>query len=177
MKTLLTVLALLVAAPAAAQTPWYRPLSLGDMVDAVGTNPEGMPEDLLGDQVSTYALHIGGGRGVGVSARFTADPDGAILVAWRAPDRLWTWGWIEDDRLGRLEAFRLVNDTFVVTTRQSDRSVTSAVLDREFEVRAVVAGEVEATVTQGQTLTITVTTDTRRRVLTCGADGACTGGP
>lgn len=165
----------LVAVPAAAQTsqtPWYRPLSLGDMVDAVGTNPEGMPDELLGEQISTYALHIGGGRGVGVSVRFTSEPDGDVLVAWRRPGALWTWGWVDPEGLGKLEAFRLVGESYVVETHHADKRITSVVLDTDLDTRAVVDGKVESAVLKGTTLTLSVTTGSTRRTLTCAA-GVC----
>jgi hypothetical protein len=43
------------------------------MVDAVRSNPEGLPDNYLGAQIDTCALHVGDTTGAGVSVRFMAD--------------------------------------------------------------------------------------------------------
>ncbi len=174
-RGLVIALALAVAVPLTAQQErWYRPLSLGDMVDAVGTNPEGMPDDLLGERITTYALHIGDREGVGVSVRFANDPDGDILAGWRMPgDISWQWGWIEAAGLGRLEALRPVGDYLAVETVYPDKRIDSIVVTRAIEVLAVADGRVSAVTRNGDRLTIVVGTGNDRRTLTCTVGSRC----
>jgi hypothetical protein len=131
-----------------AQQNYYRPLHLQDMVKAVGTNTEGMPPEELPKRITTYALHISDGDGVGVSARFAEDPNGAIIVGWRSGGRLWIYAWVEEQGLGVLETFRPVDTHFVVETRHADKRVTSVLLDADLATVAVLNGQVR-TVTPG----------------------------
>lgn len=127
----------LLASPAVTQ---YRPLSMGDIVDAVGSNPEGMPTDELGERISTYAYYTSDDRGVGLAVRFSSDPDGAIFAAWRLRGELWRHAWIEDETLGRLETIRPAGRGFVIDTRHADGSGTAAVLRPDLELLAAVPG-------------------------------------
>lgn len=174
-RGLVIALALAVAVPLTAQQErWYRPLSLGDMVDAVGTNPEGMPEDLLGERITTYALHIGDRQGVGVSARFADDPDGPIIAAWRTPNAVaWTWGWVEAPGLGRLEAFRPAGAMLVIETRHADGRVSSVILTRAIEILATADGRIESVTRAGQRLTVVAGAGAGRRTLSCTVGTHC----
>jgi hypothetical protein len=130
-------LALLVPATAVAQ---YRPLSLGDIVDAVGSNPEGMPTDELGERITTYAYFTSDDQGVGLAVRFASDPEGAIFVGWRFKNELWRWGWIEDEALGRLEVIRPAGSGFFIDTRHPDGTGTAVVLRPDLTVLTTAAG-------------------------------------
>lgn len=141
---LVAAAAVLLSPVVAAQQHYYRPLSLQDMVKAVGTNTEGMPPDELPRRITTYALHISDGDGVGVSARFADDPDGAIIVGWRSGGRLWLYAWVEEDGLGMLDAFRPVDDAFVVETRHDDGRITSVLLDADLATIVVVDGRIRS---------------------------------
>lgn len=139
------VLAAILLPPAVgAQQNYYRPLHLQDMVKAVGTNTEGMPPEELPKRITTYALHISDGDGVGVSARFAEDPNGAIIVGWRAGGRLWHYAWIEEAGLGVLDAFKPVDAAFVVETRHADGRITSVLLDTTLATVAVLDGRVQS---------------------------------
>ncbi len=152
-----------------ARQNYYRPLHLQDMVKAVGTNTEGMPPEELPKRITTYALHISDGDGVGVSARFAEDPDGAIIVGWRSGGRLWHYAWVESPGLGVLEVFKPVGDHFAVETRHKDGRVVSVVLDRDLSTIAVVPGQVASAVldTSANTLTIRAKSGETTRVMTC----------
>lgn len=141
-----------------AQQNYYRPLHLKDMVKAVGVNDEGMPPEELPKRITTYALHISDGDGVGVSARFAEDPDGAIIVGWRSGGRLWHYAWVEQPGLGVLEVFRPVGDYFAVETRHADGRIVSVVLDADLATIAMVSGRI-----------VTTTLDKPANVLTVGA--------
>jgi hypothetical protein len=153
----------------------FRPMSLADMVKAVGTNPEGMPVEELPRRVGTYALHISDGRGVGVSVRFADDPRGPIIVGWRAADRLWQYAWIDEPGLGGLEAFAPMGETFVLETSDQDGRLTSAVLNADLAVVAVVPGRVRS-ITAGPTpqapLTVVVRSGGTDTTLTCAVTAA-----
>ncbi len=148
----------------------FRPMSLADMVKAVGTNPEGMPPEELTRRVGTYALHISDGNGVGVSVRFADHPSGPIIVGWRFEGRLWHYAWIDDPGLGRLEAFSPMGDGFVLETADRDGRLTSALLNEELTTVAVIAGRVRS-ITSGPTplapLTVVVRSGTTDTTLTC----------
>ncbi len=164
------LVAILLPPAVTAQQKYYRPLHLQDMVKAVGTNTEGMPPEELPKRITTYALHISDGDGVGVSARFAEDPDGAIIVGWRSGGRLWHYAWIEEPGLGVLEAYKPVDAAFVVETRHADGRITSVLLDADLETVAVIDGRVQS-VTPGATpdasLTLRVRVGTDDRTLTC----------
>jgi len=147
----------------------FRPLHLKDMVKAVGTNDEGMPPEELPKRIATYALHISDGDGVGVSARFAEDPDGAIIVGWRSGGRLWHYAWVESPGLGVLEVFKPVGDHFAVETRHKDGRVVSVVLDADLSTIAVVPGQVTSAVLDQSTTTLTIGTKSGEttRVVTC----------
>lgn len=127
----------LLASPAFAQ---YRPLSMGDIVDAVGSTPEGMPPDDLGERISTYAYFTSDDQGVGLAVRFASDPDGAIFAAWRFRGELWRYGWIEDSSLGRLDTIKPAGRGFVIDTRHPDGTGTAAVLRPDMGLLAAVPG-------------------------------------
>lgn len=156
--------------PVDARQNYYRPLSLQDMVKAVGTNTEGMPPDELSKRITTYALHISDGDGVGVSARFAEDPDGAIIVGWRSGGRLWIHGWVEEEGLGVLEAFRPVDEFFAVDTRHDDGRITGVLLDADLATVAVVSGRLQS-VASGSTpdapLTVAVRAGNAETTLAC----------
>jgi hypothetical protein len=166
---LVAIVACLLPAMPQAQQNYYRPLHLKDMVKAVGTNDEGMPPEELPKRITTYALHISDGDGVGVSARFAEDPDGAIIVGWRSGGRLWHYAWIEESGLGRLEAFKPVGDHFVVETRHPDGRIVSVVLDADLVTIATVPGQVSLTKFDkpANMLTIGVTSGVATRNVTC----------
>jgi hypothetical protein len=163
------VVVCLLPSVAGAQQNYFRPLHLKDMVKAVGTNDEGMPPEELPKRITTYALHISDGDGVGVSARFAEDPDGAIIVGWRAGGRLWHYAWVESPGLGVLEVFKPVGDHFAVETRHKDGRVVSVVLDGDLSTIAVVQGQVTSAVldTSSTTLTIGTKSGETTRVVTC----------
>lgn len=146
-RTVCVGLALLVPAGAGAQG--YRPLSLADMVKAVGTGSEGMPPEELPKRITTYAYYMTDDAGVGVAVRFAEDPTGAILAGWRSRGELWRYAWIEDPTLGRLEAFRPAGPGFIIDTRHSDGTATTAVLRRDLTVLATVSGIVRLAFTSG----------------------------
>jgi hypothetical protein len=146
----------LLPAMAQAQQNYYRPLHLKDMVKAVGTNDDGMPPEELPKRITTYALHISDGDGVGVSARFAEDPDGAIIVGWRASGRLWHYAWVESPGLGVLEVFKPVGDFFAVETRHKDGRVVSVVLDEDLSTITTVPGQVTSTRLDNKTNMLTV---------------------
>ncbi len=125
-----------------AQQNYYRPLHLQDMVKAVGTNTEGMPPAELPKRITTYALHIGDKEGVGVSARFEEDPDGAIIVGWRSDGQLWRYGWVEESGLGRLDAFKPIGAYFALETRHADGRFVSVILRTDLTVVGLVNGQV-----------------------------------
>lgn len=152
-----------------AQQNYYRPLHLQDMVKAVGTNTEGMPPEELPKRITTYALHISDGDGVGVSARFAEDPDGAIIVGWRSGGRLWHYAWVEEPGLGVLEAFKPVGDHFAVETRHADGRIVSVVLTADLSTIAAVPGRVTATSfdTSSNGLTVSTRVGDAARTMTC----------
>jgi len=135
--------------PAAASAQGYRPLSLADIVKAVGTNPEGLPTDEWRKRVSTYTYHTSDDLGVGVSVRFAEDPEGAILVGWRSGGQLWRYAWIEESSLGRLEALRPAGPGFIIDTRHPDGTATTAVLRQDLTLLATVPGIVRLALTSG----------------------------
>lgn len=139
------------------------------MVKAVGTNTEGMPPEELPKRITTYALHISDGDGVGVSARFAEDPNGAIIVGWRAAGRLWHYAWVEEPGLGVLEVFKPVGDYFAVETKHADGRIVSVVLDQKLATIAAVSGQVTTTVfdNAGKVLTVGLRTDEATRMVTC----------
>lgn len=167
---LVVAAAMVLSAPIFAQQNYYRPLHLQDMVKAVGTNTEGMPPEELPKRITTYALHISDGDGVGVSARFAEDPNGAIIVGWRSGGRLWQYAWVEESGLGVLDAFKPVDDHFVVETRHADGRITSVLLDAELTTVTVVDGRV-VSVTPGAApeapLTVRVRAGMVEQSLTC----------
>jgi len=140
-------LALLVPSGAGAQ--WYRPLSLADIVKAVGTNAEGMPPEELPKRITTYAYHTSDDAGVGVAVRFGEDPSGAILAGWRSRGELWRYAWIEDPALGRPEAIRPAGSGFIIDTRHPDGTATTAVLRRDLTMLATVSGIVRLALASG----------------------------
>jgi len=166
---LVAIVACLLPAMPQAQQNYYRPLHLKDMVKAVGTNDEGMPPEELPKRITTYALHISDGDGVGVSARFAEDPDGAIIVGWRSGGRLWHYSWIEESGLGTLEVFKPVGAHFAVETRHPDGRVVSVVLEGDLSTIAVVLGQVTSAVLDKSTNALTIVTKSGEttRVMTC----------
>ncbi len=162
------IVCLMLSVPQAQQN-YFRPLHLKDMVKAVGTNDEGMPPEELPKRITTYALHISDGDGVGVSARFEEDPDGAIIVGWRSGGRLWHYAWIEEPGLGRLEVFKPVGDYFAVETRHADGRIVSVVLDQSLSTIATVSGPVSSTTfdARANTLTVGVKSGETTRNVTC----------
>lgn len=152
-----------------AQQNYYRPLHLQDMVKAVGTNTEGMPPAELPKRITTYALHIGDKEGVGVSARFEEDPDGAIIVGWRSDGQLWRYGWVEEPGLGVLEVFKPVGEYFSVQTRHADGRIVSVVLDTDLATIAAVPGQVTTTTFNktARALTIGIKSGDTTRTMTC----------
>ncbi len=153
-----------------AHQNYHRPLHLQDMVKAVGTNTEGMPPEELPKRITTYALHISDRDGVGVSARFAEDPNGAIIVGWRSGGRLWHYAWVEEPGLGVLEVFKPVGSSFVVETRHPDDRIATVVLDADLATVAVLDGRVQS-VTPGATpdapLSVRVRVGSEERTLTC----------
>jgi hypothetical protein len=75
---------------AALQVQTYRPSSFGDLVDAVGSNRDGLEDLDLSPDVSDYAMFIG--EALGVAAR--PEADGPIAVLWRRPRELWRYRFI-----------------------------------------------------------------------------------
>jgi len=148
----------------------FRPMSLADMVKAVGTNSEGMPPEELPRRVGTYALHISDGKGVGVSVRFADDASGPIIVGWRVEDRLWQYAWVDEPNLGRLEAFSPMGDGFVLETSDREGRLMSALLNEDLATVAVVAGRVRS-ITPGPTpqapLAVIVRSGSTDTTLTC----------
>lgn len=162
--------AILLPPAVTAQQNYYRPLHLQDMVKAVGTNTEGMPPEELPKRITTYALHISDGDGVGVSARFAEDPDGAIIVGWRSGGRLWHYAWVEESGLGVLDAFKPVDAAFVVETRHADGRITSVLLDADLATVAVLDGRVQSVkpgATPEASLSVRVRVGTDERTVTC----------
>ena len=161
-----------------ARQNYHRPLSLQDMVDAVGTNAEGMPEEELSKEIRTYALRIGDKEGVGVSARFADDPNGPIIVGWRTKGRLWRYEWVDESGLGRLEAFRPVGGHFTIETRHTDGRVVSVVLRTDLSVVGLVDGSVrEATLdATADTLRVTLRTGDATTTVVCRDVKTRTGG-
>lgn len=162
--------AVLLSPVVAAQQNYYRPLHLQDMVKAVGTNTEGMPPDELPKRITTYALHISDGDGVGVSARFAEDPDGAIIVGWRSGGRLWQYAWVEEPGLGVLDAFKPVDEAFAVETRHPDGRITSVLLNAELATITVLDGRIQSVKPGGTPdapLTLSVRVGATDRSLTC----------
>jgi hypothetical protein len=166
---LVAIVACLVPAMLQAQQNYYRPLHLQDMVKAVGTNTEGMPPEELPKRITTYALHISDGDGVGVSARFAEDPDGAIIVGWRSGGRLWHYSWIEESGLGTLEVFKPVGAHFAVETRHPDGRIVSVILREDLSVVGLVTGAVRSAVYDAvsDTLHVTVSTGATTAVVSC----------
>jgi hypothetical protein len=166
------------AVNAEARQNYHRPLSLQDMVDAVGTNAEGMPEEELSKEIRTYALRIGDKEGVGVSARFADDPDGPIIVGWRTKGQLWRYEWVDETGLGRLEAFRPVGGHFAIETRHTDGRVVSVMLRSDLSVVGLVAGSVrDATLdATGNTLSVTIRSGEATTTVVCRDVKTRTGG-
>ena len=138
--------ALLMPVESAAQ---FRPLSLGKIVDAVGSNPEGMPTEELRERVTTYAYYTSDDLGVGLAVRFARDPDGAILVGWRSGKELWRYEWIEEPGLGRLESLRPAGPGFIIETRHADGTGTTVVLRQDLTVFGTVPGIVRLPLPSG----------------------------
>jgi hypothetical protein len=166
---LVAIVVCLVPSMTQARQNYFRPLHLKDMVKAVGTNDEGMPPEELPKRITTYALHISDGDGVGVSARFAEDPDGAIIVGWRSGGRLWHYAWIEESGLGTLEVFKPVGNYFAVETRHADGRIVSVVLRDDLSVVGLAAGAVHGAVydASSDTLHVTVRTGATTAVVRC----------
>jgi hypothetical protein len=152
-----------------AQQAYHRPLHLQDMVKAVGTNTEGMPPAELPKRITTYALHMGDKEGVGVSARFAEDPDGAIIVGWRSGGQLWRYAWIEESGLGRLEAFKPSGDYFSLETRHPDGRFVSVILRTDLTVVGLVNGSVRdvSAAAAGDTLTVSLRSGDSTTTVVC----------
>ncbi len=127
----------------------YRPSNLADMVEAVGTNSDGLPEDDLPRRVSTFALHILHiGDAIGVAVRFGEDVDDVespVFVGWRMPGQLWRSAMLDHDetveggRLGRLSSLRPAGELLLLETHLPASSST-VVLRRDVTTVARVAG-------------------------------------
>lgn len=161
-----------------AQPNYYRPLHLQDMVKAVGTNTEGMPPAELPKRITTYALHIGDREGVGVSARFEEDPDGAIIVGWRSDGQLWRYAWVEESGLGRLDAFKPIGGYFALETRHADGKVVSVILRTDLTVVGLVNGQARGAKYDeaADTLSVTVRSGEATTEMTCRGAKTRTGG-
>jgi hypothetical protein len=161
-----------------AQQNYYRPLHLQDMVKAVGTNTEGMPPAELPKRITTYALHIGDKEGVGVSARFEEDPDGAIIVGWRSDGQLWRYAWVEEPALGRLEAFKPLGGYFALETRHTDGRFVSLILRTDLTLVGLVNGQVRAVKHDeaADTVIVTVRSGDTTADVTCRTAKTRTGG-
>ena len=127
----------LLLAPDAAQ---YRLLSFASIIKAVGSNPEGMPPEVLSQRIASYTYFTSDDLGLGVAARFVTDPEGAILMGWRYTKELWRYAWIEEPSLGRLEAIRPAGPLFIIDTRHPDGTGTTGVLRPDLTLLATVPG-------------------------------------
>lgn len=164
------VLASVSSGAQATQDPWYRPLRVQDMVKSVGTNPDGMPTDVLPQVISTYATYVGDSLGVGLAVRLREDPEGAVFVGWRSPGALWRSQWIEDDTIGRLETIRPVGTHYAIGTRLPDGRSRSLLLDTSLSAVTTLDGDIrEATAgaAPDAPLMLVVERGTTRVHLTC----------
>jgi hypothetical protein len=140
------------------------------MVKSVGTNPDGMPAEVLPQVISTYATYVGDALGVGLAVRLREDPDGAVFVGWRSSGQLWRSQWIEEDTIGRIETIRPVAPYYAIGTRLTDGRIRSVLIDHSLLVVAVVDGDIREAVGGADAhtpLTLLVDQGATRRHLTC----------
>ena len=131
------------------QLPNYRPSSLGDLVDAVGSNRDGLEDLDLSPDVDDYAMFVG--ETLGIAARLPADPERAIVVLWRHRGELWRYRAVAPDSLapvrigepaasGRIESVRQLGTHAIVTLRSSPHDSSTIVLRRDLAPVAFVRG-------------------------------------
>jgi len=138
----------------------FRPVSLGDLVKAVGTNRDGVDELDLTRHVADHAMYVG--DGIGVAARFKDDPDGAIFVGWRAPGELWRYRFLEEHeldvlrtdagegvRLGRIESLRPYGGSYVLETHPTPSTTSSIVMRGDLSPIAHVFASVKLALPSG----------------------------
>ena len=158
------------AAVAGGQVQQFRPVSLADLVKAVGTNRDGLDDVDVTPIVADHALFVG--EGMGIAARFRDDPGGAIFVGWRRPGALWTYRFIDEQalekvrpggepdlHLGRVDGLRPVGPYFVLETRAPAAAVTSVVLQGDLAPVALARGSVKLALPDGQVIVQRATAD------------------
>jgi hypothetical protein len=148
-----------------AQAQSYRPLSLGDLIDAVGSNPDGLDAVELGPLVADHALFTAN-QAIGVAARLRDDPEGPVFIGWRQLGELWTYRWVDDDalggvrapadpalRLGRVEGLRSLGRLIVLETRSSS-GVASVLMTADLTPVAHLAGSARASIGDGPVVVV-----------------------
>jgi hypothetical protein len=139
----------------AVQAQNYRPVSLGDLVDAVGSNQDGLEGVDLSPLAADHAIFFGDDA-VGFAARVRDDPDGPIVVAWRRPNELWQYRYLEEaglaaiqapavgsPRLGAVAGLRSLGRYVMLETRvaaASGSTVSSVLLQQDLAAVAIVTG-------------------------------------
>ena len=164
------LLACLSAAMAGGQVQEFRPVSLADLVKAVGTNRDGLEDVDVTPIVADHALFVG--QGMGIAARFRDDPGGAVFVGWRRPGALWTYRFIDeaalesvraggepDLRLGRVDSLRPVGSYFVLETHAPAAAVTSVVMQGDLAPVALARGSAKLALPDGQVVVQRATAD------------------
>jgi hypothetical protein len=141
----------------------YRPVSLADLVKAVGSNRDGLDDVDLTPFVADHAIFAG--QAIGFAARVRQDPAGPILVAWRRTGELWQYRWLDEAALegvttpagegvplGRVEGLRELGARVVLETRAAaaaGSALTTVVMAEDLAPRALVVGTAKASVPSG----------------------------
>ena len=154
------ILWLVLVAAQSAQMQDFRPVSLGDLVEAVGANRDGLDEVDLDRNAADHAMYLG--DGVGVAARLRDDPSGPVFVGWRPAGDVWRYRFLdareldalrtnagEGVPLGRLESLRPHGGRYVLETRPTPSTTSSIVMQGDLSPVAQVFGSAKLALPSG----------------------------